>query len=75
MARALRRYQHIGADLVGDMIQLEWCKGDINSLKRRVKQLKKMLAEKFDEQCRFGLYTLKYYLLDDMVDDVLNIGT
>lgn len=47
---------------------------DLSNLERWFSALKNTSVEKFDEHCDAGSYTLKYHLLDHMVNDILIFG-
>lgn len=64
------RYREIVADVKGDMGHQVWYEEDLGRLKRRIKKLKRMLVEEFEESCNSGLHTLKHTLRDQTVEDL-----
>lgn len=47
---------------------------DFDSLKKRLKEFKKIFVDTVDERCDSGLYFLEYHLLDHMVGDLQRFG-
>lgn len=75
LTRVQTNYSEIVADVMGDMGQWAWSNKGIMNLEGRVKVLKRVLIETFDERCDSELYTLKYHVLDHMLEGIQNFGT
>lgn len=52
-----------------------WSESQLMELKYRPEQFKRSLVRTFSENCNFALYTLKYYLLDQVVQDLQKSNT
>lgn len=68
-------YNEIVCDLKRDVEQQIWDEKELGRLYRTVNQFKTILVEKFNQYCDSGLDTLKYHLLDHMVEDLQRFGT
>lgn len=75
MTRVHRHYSEIVDDVAEDMGQRRWGEDDLSSLESRDKEFKKMVRDAFDEHCDSGLYTLKYHLLENMVEEIKRFET
>lgn len=67
-------YSAIVTDVTEDMGQWTWGKDDLSSLKSKGKEFKKMVEEAIDEHRDSVLCTLKYYLLDHIVEGIQRFG-
>lgn len=56
--------------MTGDRERWALDEDDLGRLECRVKEFLKMFVDEFNERCDSGLYTLKSYILDRMIDDV-----
>lgn len=57
------------------MGQRDWSEEEVDSLKRGVKDFRKMLGETLDEHCNAGANTPKYHFLGHMMKDINILGT
>lgn len=69
------RYSEILADVTSDMGHRARSGGELDSLKIRLKNFKRMLVETLDEHYDTGLGTLKLHLYDHMVEVIQRSGT
>lgn len=70
MKTAQTLYSEIVAYVTGDIVQISWCKENLDVIERCVQDFKDTLLEMFDKQYAGGLYTLSFYLQDHMVEYV-----
>lgn len=75
MTRVRTWYSEIVFGVTGYMENRVWTEEELVSLERTIKEFKKMLLETIDEHYNFCQYTLKYYLLDHMVDHIQKFET
>lgn len=57
-------------DVTLDMGQRARNEKVLNSLEGKVEELRKMLVESFDDHSDFCLYTIKYHVLHQMVQNI-----
>lgn len=67
MTRVRTRYNVSIARVPGYLRKWAWGKADLGSMERRIKDFKRSMVEKLDENHDAGLYNLKYHLIDYLV--------
>lgn len=67
-------YSVIISDLKGDKRRQAKVKKELASKEGRVTEFKRILVETFVEPCTSALYTLKYHLLDQLVEYKRRLG-
>lgn len=75
MTRVHTMYSEIVNEVTGDGEYKIRSEEELVKLEERVKEFKRELVERFDDHCESGLYTLKFHLLDHMVEDIRKFGT
>lgn len=63
-------YKEIVGKVTVDKGNQAWREKRLGRLERRVKGFRRMLVERFDEDLNSGLYTSKYSLRDEMVEEI-----
>lgn len=69
------RNSRIVADVTVVMKQRVWGEEDLGNLERMVKQFRRTLLQTINEHCDSSLYTLKYHVLDHVVEYIQRFGT
>lgn len=74
MTRVYTGYGEVPADMTREMSQQAWAEADQCILERRFTELATMLAKTIDKYCNSSLCTVKYHVLDDIVEDIPRFG-